>query len=155
LNFKKGAIVGVILTLIYLILAFDIYATWSSVSTAGSNKTSVFLGVYIAISLVLTCFTIYVFPVLSRFDMTLKQLFKLVFYMSMKHILYTLGMLIVLAASVTLVLFNFMFLFIVPSAATLVSSMLMERLLKKYMPKSETGSGDSEEDRSIDKWYLE
>jgi hypothetical protein len=48
-------------------------------------------------------------------------------------------------------LFIPLLIFIVPATAAFLNSLLMERVLKKYMPKSE----NSEEDTSKDEWYLE
>lgn len=150
LNFKKGAIIGVITTIMYLVLGFDVYVTWSS-TTNSENMTPIFMGIYIAILIILTCFTIYVYPVLSRFDMSLKQLFRITFFMCMRHFLFTIGMFAILAASIVGVLFNFMFIFVIPASATLLSSLLMEVVLKKYTPKSEK----TDEETGKDEWYLE
>jgi uncharacterized membrane protein YesL len=150
LNFKRGAIIGVVLTILYIILIFDLLASWSALGDA-TNMGSILFGIYIAITLLLTSFTLYAFPVLSRFEMTVKQLVKTVFYMSMRHLPYSLGMLIVTAAAVFGVLFIPLLIFVVPAVATFLNSFLMERVLKKYMPKAE----DSEEDTSKDQWYLE
>lgn len=150
LNFKRGAIIGVVLTIVYIILTFDLYASWSSLGNA-TSMGSILFGIYIAIILLITSFTIYVFPILSRFDMTVKQLVKTAFYMSMRHLPSSIGMLIVTAAAIIGVMFIPLLIFLVPAVATFLNSFLMERVLKKYMPKSE----DGEEDTSKDEWYLE
>lgn len=150
INFKRAAIIGVITTILYGILLFDVYVTFTS--TSGSeNMTSIFMGIYIAILIILTCFSLYVYPVLSRFDLTIKQLVKITFYMCMRHILITVGMLAILALSVVAVVFNLLFIFIIPAAATFLSSMLMEIVLKKYTPKSD----EPAEETGKDEWYLE
>lgn len=150
LNFKKGVVVGLITTILYGILLFDLYVTWTSMANSG-KMSSVLLGTYFAILLLLTCFSIYAYPVLSRFELTLKQLFKTSFFMSMRHILHTIGMLAIMALSVIGVVFNFMLIFIIPAGATFLISMLMERLLKKYTPKSE----NTDDETAKDEWYLE
>jgi uncharacterized membrane protein YesL len=150
MNFKRGAIIGVILTVMYVILFIDIIAAWSSVQSA-TDLSSIFFGIYIAIALLLVCFTIYVFPVLSRFEISLKQLVKTVFFMSMRHLPSTIGMLIITAAAVVGSIYIPLLIFIVPATSTFLNSFLMERVFKKYMPKTE----NTGEDNSKDEWYLE
>ncbi|NLC19761.1 MAG: YesL family protein [Clostridiales bacterium] len=149
LNFKKGAIIGVITTLLFLVLAFDIYVTYTS--TEASTGSSVFMGIYLALLIILTCFSLYVYPVLSRFELSIKQLYKLSIYLCVRHPLHTLGMLLIMAVSVVGVVFNLLLLFLVPAAGTFLSSFLMEPVLKKYTPKSES----SEDEPLKDEWYLE
>ncbi len=151
MNFKRGAIIGVILTVIFVILYFDLNVAWMSIAE-DSSKGSLFVGVYLAITFLVISFTLFVFPILSRFEMTIKQLFKAAVYMSMKHLPYTFVMLVVVVASVVLiVLSNFMLLFFLPAASVLLNSFMMEHILKKYMPKSE-GPG---EETGKDEWYLD
>ncbi len=86
LNFKRGAIMGTLITIMYLVLAFDISIYWTRVGSE-FNKNSIMLGVFIAIFFLVSCFATYVFPVLSRFDMTVKQLFKAAFLSAVAGVL--------------------------------------------------------------------
>lgn len=150
LNFKRGAIIGVILTAIFVILSFDLYVSWQSLSEE-SGKASVFLGIYLALTFLAISFTMFVFPILSRFEMTIKQLIKAAIYMSMKHLHFTFIMLVVIVASLILIIFFPMMLFFVPATVAFINSFMMEHILKKYMPKSE-GPG---EETGKDEWYLD
>jgi uncharacterized membrane protein YesL len=149
LNFKKGAIAGVLLTIVFSVLGFDLMWSWSAFNTNESG--SVLFGVFIAITFIIYCFSLYVFPVLSRFDMKFAQLAKASLLMSIKHLPYTLGMAIITAAAIVAANYFLILIFILPVAATYLNSFLMERVLKKYMPKSE-GPG---EETGKDEWYLE
>lgn len=150
MNFKKGAAVGIVLTIFYGIIIFDIYAAYTSyVGSSGFN--SVLFGIYIAIAIILSSFSLYVYPVLSRFEVSIKQLIKVVFFMSMRHLPFTIAMLVIQAAAILCVFFIPITIFILPVASTLLISLMMERIFKKYMPKS-AGSG---EETGIDEWYLE
>lgn len=150
LNFKRGAIIGILLTIALIILGFDILYAWG-LTEPDSNKGSLLMGVFIGIVFLVISFSIYVFPILSRFDMTVKQLFKAAVYMSMRHIHFTILMIAVNIAVVVVVYFFFPFIFIAPATAVLVNSLMMEKIFKKYMPKSE-GPG---EETGKDEWYLE
>ncbi|MDF2941592.1 MAG: putative rane protein [Herbinix sp.] len=150
LNFKRAAIVGVILTIMFFVLIFDLLTSWA---TLGSTSTmgSVLFGVYVAITFILTCFSIYAFPVLSRFDMNIKQLLKAASFMSMRHLPSTLAMVIVTVASLAGVLLIPILIFILPAASAFINSLLMEKVLKKYMPEEE----GTDENISKDEWYRE
>jgi len=150
LNFKRASITGVILMLMYIIIAVDIYASWRTVGSATSIN-SILFGIYIAIAILLTSFTIYVFPVLSRFELKGKQLVKVVFFMSMKHLPFTILMLIIQVAAIVGVILIPILIFVLPVLSTFLISLLMERIFKKYMPHSE----GSPEETGKDLWYLE
>ena len=149
LNFKRAAIVGVILTIIYIILGFDLIYAYSA--APGDSKASLMMGIFIGISFLTVAFSIYVFPILSRFDMTVKQLIRAAIFMSMRHILYTILMVIVNAIAVIAVIFINPLIFIAPALTMFVNSFMMERVFKKYMP---TSDGPAEE-TGKDEWYLE
>lgn len=150
MNFKRGAAIGFILTVCYIIIGFDIFAAYTS-WTGETTFSSILFGIYIAIAVLLTSFSIFVFPVLSRFELSLKQLVKVVFFMSMKHLPFTIIMLVIQVAAIASVIFVPLLIFIMPVTSTFLISLLMERIFKKYMPKTE----ESEEQTGKDEWYLE
>jgi len=150
LNFKSSCIFGIIITICYVLIIVDILSTWTMGGISVSAK-SILLGVYIAIVTLLTCFTIYVFPVLSRFEIKKKQMFKVVFFMSMKHLPFTILMLIIQAAALVAVYVMPISIFIIPATSVFLISLLMERIFKKYMNQQE----DAENDSNKDAWYLE
>lgn len=150
LNFKRAAIVGVVLTIMFVILGFDLIYAYG-LTAPDSSKGSLLLGVFIGITFLLVCFSIYVFPVLSRFDITIKQLIKTTSFMSMKHIPSTVLMIISSALVLVIIYFFFPFIFIAPATIALVNSFTIERVFKKYMPES-NGPG---EETGKDEWYLE
>ncbi|MDF2484783.1 MAG: putative rane protein [Herbinix sp.] len=152
MNFKRAAILGVVLTIMFVVLGFDL--VWAYANLGGKTSTgSILFGIFIAITFLLVCFSTYAFPVLSRFDMTIKQLIKASAFMSMRHLPFTLAMVIVTAAGVVGVFFIPILVFIVPAAVALINSFMMERILKKYMPKAEETT--EEEHSGKDEWYLE
>ncbi len=150
LNFKKGLIIGVFLTLTYVVLGFDLMWAWSNLKNGGT-KGSILLGIFAAISILVVCFSLYVFPILSRFEMSIKQMVKASIFMSIRHLPSTIAMIIITAAGILLVYILPLLFFILPGAIVLLNSLLMERVFKKYMPKAET----EEENTSKDEWYLE
>ncbi len=161
LNFKRAAILGVVLTIMFVVLGFDLI--WAYANLGSSKSTSsILFGVFIAFTFLLVCFSSYAFPILSRFDMTVKQLVKAGTFMSIRHLPSTLVMVVVTAAGIVGTFIIPLLIFIAPAAVVLVNSFLMERILKKYMPKAETtdeetteGETSEEKHSSKDEWYLE
>lgn len=150
LNFKRASIVGIILTVAIVVLVIDLIASRSALN--GSSTLGVVLfGLYLAILFCILSLFIYVFPVLSRFDMNIKQLFKASFFMSLKHLPSTLGMLVILLLGILGVYLIPILIIILPGIIFLINSFLMEKVLKKYITKN----NDSEDDSFTDKWYLE
>ncbi len=157
LNFKRAAILGVILTIMFVVLGFDLVWAYANLGNAGSTG-SILFGIFIAITFLLVCFSSYAFPILSRFDMTVKQLVKAGAFMSIRHLPSTLAMVVVTAAGIVGTFIIPLLIFIVPATVVLVNSFLMERILKKYMPKSEETDEEEttdEEHSRKDEWYLE
>lgn len=149
LNFKRAAIIGVIITAFFVILLLDIYAAWADLS-GNSNVSSIMFGIYMAMTFFVLTISIYIFPILSRFDMTVRQLFKTACFMALRHLPFTLIMLIVTVVALVGMYVVPLLTFITPVALTLINSLLMERIFKKYMPKS-----NENEENSKDEWYLE
>jgi uncharacterized membrane protein YesL len=150
LNFKRASIVGVILVIVFVILGFDLIYAYG-LTAPDSTKGSLLMGVFIGITFLVVAFSLYVFPILSRFDMTIKQLIKAAIFMSMRHLHFTVLMMVVNALALVIIYFFFAFIFIAPATVVLVNSFMMELVLKKYMPESE-GVG---EETGKDEWYLD
>jgi uncharacterized membrane protein YesL len=146
-NFKMGALASVIILVIGIILFIDRRFALYYGGTLGFALLSVFnamVGIIILTSL-------YLFPVLSRFKIGLKQLLKTSVFLALKHLPTTVLLAVILVAILIGIYFvNILFL-IAPALYSLLSSFLLERVFKKYMPvKSE----DSESS-GVDEWYLE
>jgi uncharacterized membrane protein YesL len=104
-----------------------------------------------AILFILVSETIYIFPVLSRFTLNTKALFKTAFFLSVKHLPSTLVMMVILTAFAIICYIRPIIFIFIPGVCCLLCSFIMERVLKKYMPnQSEKG-----EESQKDKWYLE
>lgn len=149
-NFKKGSIIGTLVMVILVILAFDLLSAYKMM-TAEYNRGTIFMGIYIGITCITISFAIYVFPILSRFEMTLKQLIKTTIFMSVRHLLSTVIMVVIFVVSLVLTVYFTPILFILPGLVTFLHSLFMEKIFKKYMPESK-GPG---EETGQDEWYLE
>lgn len=72
------------------------------------------------------------------------------FFFSIRHFLTTIvTVVIVVAGALGVYISLFMGLFFIPGLCVYLISFLMERVLKKYTPEA------TEEDGTVDAWYLE
>ena len=149
-NFKQAAVIGIGQIVIAAGLIF------SFLVAQGMNEKSYIGQVYywlvIILAVLFVMVSIYVYPVLSRFSMKTKDILKLSLYMSFRHFPTTLfGML----GLVGVVLLGDYFLLspivlFAPAVYVLILSLLMERVLRVYMPKKE-----DQDEIEQEAWYYE
>ena len=93
-----------------------------------------FFGIFLVYLLTLT----YVFPILSRFDNSVKNTFINAFFMAIKHLPKSILMLITTVAILVITLFFFPPLILLGMAlAAFLNSYLFVGIFDKYMPKDE------------------
>ncbi|MCR5149210.1 MAG: DUF624 domain-containing protein [Eubacterium sp.] len=142
-RFRQSFIAGLIMILMGIGLYY-LYglAAKTALNSFWQKSFVIFLTIVIAVFF-------YLFPVLSRFKVNIRNAFSLAFLMCGEHLLTTLAHIVAAALLVYLFIFIVPIICIpfVPGIWTLLSSFLMERILRKYMPPP------SEEDRG--KWYYE
>ncbi len=137
LNFKRGVIIGLLLLLAGLILGVDIYMT-THTNIVDDKTNSILNGVYIALGILILSISIYIFPLLSRFDMTVKQLFRAAAVMAIRHLPSTVGMLVILVGAAVGTTYMIFTIAIFPALVALIDSLFLERIFKMYMPKDES-----------------
>lgn len=168
LNFKVGAIAGAILGALITLLSFNLQYSYEAVMSSEDMMGRVLLVVTLAICFVLLGTLMFLFPVLSRFTMGVKQLFKTSVYMAFRHILHTAGILVIVLLTVAAMYVILPAVFFMPAVCALLSSFLIEHVFKRYMPKPEkTAEADGalitendvvvegEDGERKDLWYLE
>lgn len=146
-NLKNGVISGVIITAIIIMLLFN----RNFALRLEDNTGFILLSAYNAMLFLIFCITVYLFPVLSRFRMGVKQLFKTSFFMSMKHLPTTLLLVVIVAFFGLGTYILPIAVFISPAICFLLCSFLLERVFKKYMPEKT----EDAETSGRDEWYLE
>lgn len=147
LNLKNGIISGVLLTLLAIVLIFD----RRFASTLTGTQAFVMMSIFNAMIFLLVCVTIYIFPLLSRFSMGVKQLFKTSLFMAMRHLPTTILLVIITAVFVLGTYIMPIIILISPALCILLISFLLERVFKKYMPEK----SEDAENSGKDEWYLE
>lgn len=159
-NFKLGTGYSLLLAAAVFVMYIDFRYAWL-LTQQGESAGSTYLGIFLIIALLISAVFTFLCPVLSRFDMKFGAILKTAFFMSTRHILTTLVLIVLMAA---VLLGSYVILpgmFFLPVVGTLLASFLIERVFKKYMPakteRTEEGTVADAEDRedTKDEWYLE
>ena len=147
-DFKQSFIVGLIMVIAGIILYIDVKFSVDFIQ----NSFTYMRYIYFIIAAVLVFIMIYIYPLISRFSLKLSGLFKLSFYLSIRHFLTTIVSIILLFGGFVLVYISVgLALLIVPVTVTLLISIMMEKVLIKCMNLVKTD--DDYENK--DQWYLE
>ena len=147
-DFRQSFIMELILIIVGIILYVDIKFIGGYVEGLLENVRYV----YLVIGLVLLFISIYAFPIISRFSLKLTGILKLSFYLSIRHILTTaVSVILILGAALAVYITAGLALLIIPVVASLLISLLMERVLKKCMKFI----GGTETPENVDDWYME
>lgn len=93
-----------------------------------------FVMLYGFLTLLLIAACCYAFPALSRFDMPAGWIVKLSFYLLVRHLPVSLMLLALFAGAYLLLLWKVMLVVIVPGAAVLLASFLIDPILERHMP---------------------
>lgn len=147
-SFKRTFVRGSAFTVIAGVWFMLLYHLWA-IARGQQGATGIFLGrIYIALGVLSAAILIYLFPVLSRFTMSMSAMVKLAFVMAVRYIGYTI---LILAGSTALCVVWFYYLplpaiLFWPGAWCYVCTFMIEKALRKYMPAS---------DGNEDAWYYE
>lgn len=147
LNFKKGVAATVLLLALGIVLGVEMWLVLKN----GVEVGRIWYTLSGLLILLMILVTLYLFPVMSRFDMKLSKLCMLAFIMSIRFWYITLAL---LAGLVVVVFAQFYLLpipmiLLTPGLWCFASSFMVEKAMKAYMPKPEE-SGDGEETKN---WY--
>ncbi len=118
-----------------VVLVGDIYIA-RAVLQSGSN-----LGLFFYFFLVLAAMVIgwacYMFPYIARFENTVKATLKNGVLLEIRHLPWSLLLIVLVFAVLLLTYMMPLFLFIFPSVLTLIFDFILERLFRRYMSKED------------------
>ncbi len=141
-NFKQATVIWLVLLAIGAILGVDLYFFARLFTGSGTIKT-VMLTVFLALAIVYAAVFMYIFPLQSRFFNSVKKTFFNAFFMSLRHLFRTIGMIVI---NVSLVAMGFVF--VIPPVLMIfmlfgfpilafINSYILSPVFEQYMPKTE------------------
>ena len=150
-NFKQGTGIWLILLAIGFVLIFDLRFVTNeayAVMIPSEAIKNVLMVSTMAIGVIWTFVYIYVFPILAKFDNTVKNTMRNAFFMSIRHLPKTLLMVVIyLIPLVLMYFFNaaIVLVFIMFSMEAYFCSKNFVKIFDLYLPKEETATDNSEE----------
>ena len=143
-NFKQATIINLIMLLIGLVLYVDLNVSKAMQGGAGQ----IFHVIFMAVVLIYFILFLYVYPVLARFYNTIKNTIKNALFMAIRHLPYTVVMVLIAVCPLLLLLVKsyqiqstLFVLFLLMGFALIAycNSYFLAKIFDNYMPKEEAG----------------
>lgn len=138
LNLKQSIVIWLILLFVSVLLGYDLYIMmhWDT------NFKVVLTAVFFMLALLVAFIFVYIFPILSKFSNTVKQTFKNSFLMSIRHLPYTIAMILTSFLPIVLIAFVPVFvpiwLLLGFSSIAYFNSNLFSKIFAHYIAPEET-----------------
>lgn len=146
-NLKQSVIINLIMLLAAVLLFFDLQIVRQLNSTMGQ----VLIVVFMAFGLIYLMIFMYIYPVLSKFYNTIKNTFVNAFLMAIRHLPYTILMILISAVPVALLfipdarvmsMMIMLFVLLGFSAVAYINSHFFVKIFDNYIPKEEASQED-------------
>ena len=150
-NFIQATVIWIGFLVIGIIMIMDLrIVNGGSIAEAFSSSaiSNVIMVAVFVMGIVILMTGTYVFPILAQFDNTVKNTVKNAFLISIRHLPYTIVMLIITAGPVALIWFFpalFILVLIMFSATAYFNSKLFNKIFVLYMPKEDDESDPAED----------
>lgn len=131
-NFMDSFLINLIYLLVEGILAFNIYLSFQALATETAASFN-FLFLYVALFLLMIGLSLHTYAALSRFVMKRLVLVKFALFLTFRHFLTTLALIVVFLAGLVLMALFPVCIVVMPPVCLFLYSLLMERVLWKYM----------------------
>ena len=141
-NFKQATAIWLVLLVVGAILGVDLYFFTRIYSGSQTLKT-VMLTVFVAMIIVYAAMFMYIFPLQSRFYNTVRRTFFNSFFMSLRHLFRTIGMIVIngvlIAAGFVFMIPPVLMIFMLFGFPLLafINSYILSPVFELYMPKTD------------------
>jgi len=129
-NFKKATVLWLLLALMYFLILLNLLI----INDMGGMQP-VFFVAQIIFLVQVAFITVYIFPIIARFEMDGKQILKSAFFMANRHFLTTLSCLALSAGLVVICMLMPPLVFAAPGIYAMMASYMIIRIFKKYRPE--------------------
>jgi len=133
-NFGRATKFWLLNMLVVIIASFNMLNMW--LGGAGGNMITFLFPMQILILIQISFISVYLYPMIARFDMGFKQTIKSSFYMANRHMLTSFSCVVLVGGFIFLSLWYMpILILIVPGAYAMLSSHMIMRVFKKYRPE--------------------
>lgn len=148
-NLLKGILYTVALLLIGAVLGFDLFyagalkAAGMEAGRLGDGSNTVISIAYGICAAFTAVFALWIFPVISRFDISVKRTVILTFTIAVKYFYFTLALAAIAAVSAVLIWkLSVGFILVIPAAVFYGATYIIEPAFRHYIQKPEEGEDD-------------
>lgn len=150
-NFKQATVIWIGFLVVGMIMITDLRivngGNTAEILSSPALGNVVMVAVFL-MGIVILMVGTYIFPILAQFDNTIKNTAKNAFLISIRHLPYTIAMLVITAIPVVLIWFFpalFILVLIMFSATAYFNSKLFNKIFVLYMPKEDSSSDPAED----------
>ncbi|MBQ8815282.1 MAG: DUF624 domain-containing protein [Lachnospiraceae bacterium] len=144
-NFKQATLLWLTFLGVGIFLVVDILI-YRQMDTTFANVAIV---IFASVSLMYVFTLLYLFPYLSKFYCTFKQAIKSALLLSLRHLGYTILMIIADVVIVFAAMYYSFLIMFLPAIFTFVNSLIFKRIFKRYIPE-DTQTADDDSFSTID-----
>lgn len=142
LNFKQGVIIELIFAVIALILTVDIRYFYTTGVVQGNDVYRILFAVMLGIAFIAVITLLYVFPVLAKFDNSVKGILRNSMFMAVRHLPATIGIIVItLIAGFAVYMIPPLILFMIAIWA-FVNSYIFVKIFDNYIKKDDKDPDD-------------
>lgn len=145
-NFKQGVQLWLTFLGVGIFLVIDIMIYRQMNTTFGQVAGVIFA----SLSLMYVLTLLYLFPYLSKFYCTFKQAIKSSFLLSLRHLGYTILIIVADAVIVVAALYYTFLIMFLPAIVIFVNSMFFKRIFKRYIPENTEETANAEQFSTIE-----
>ena len=132
-SFKRATIIWLLMLTMTIIVAINI---WVYVPTREASGFTVFiLSIQFIFLLEMSLMSVFIFPIIARFDLGIGQTLKSAFFMANRHLLTSVTCVILTVVASIGVLSFPPLLFVAPGLYALIASFMIVRIFKRYRPE--------------------
>jgi uncharacterized membrane protein YesL len=150
-NFKQATVIWIGFLVVGMIMITDLRivngGNTAEILSSPALGNVIMVAVFL-MGIVILMVGTYIFPILAQFDNTIKNTAKNAFLISIRHLPYTIAMLVITAIPVVLIWFFpalFILVLIMFSATAYFNSKLFNKIFVLYMPKEDSSSDPAED----------
>ncbi|MCR5004896.1 MAG: DUF624 domain-containing protein [Clostridiales bacterium] len=133
-EYKQALIVAAIITALVGLVIYNIWFMYINAGNFG-GMVSIIIPLEALLGVEILFVNLYIHPMLARFEMPTKELFRNSFFMANKHLPFTILCAAVFAGAFALIYYvHIAFIFIIVSVYCYIAAAILERVFKNYMP---------------------
>lgn len=154
-NFKQATIIHLILLASAVVLFIDM----NIISNMDGTVSNVLQVVFMAFALLIAMIFLYIYPILAKFYNSIKNTFSNAFLMAIRHLPYTILMLIISVCPVAVFFIPnaqimstalMLLILIGPAAVAYINSTFFVKIFDNYIPKEEEASEEDALEDAVD-----